>query len=80
MDVSFGRAFLFYQILIYYKLTLSSCRINDHWFCLRMSTSAGTYVKEFVHGDCGRTSPSISSLLGGARIDITELDCEGIIC
>jgi hypothetical protein len=24
---------------------------------------AGTYVKEFVHGDLGRTSPSIGSLL-----------------
>lgn len=68
------------EIRIRHILSLSSCRINDHWFRLRMSTSAGTYVKEFVHGDCGRTSPSISSLLGGARIDITELDCEGIMC
>ena len=68
------------EIRIRHILTLSACRINDHWFRLRMSTSAGTYVKEFVHGDCGRTRPSISSLLGGARIDITELDCEGIIC
>ena len=68
------------EIRIRHILTLSACRINDNWFRLRMSTSAGTYVKEFVHGDCGRTSPSISSLLGGASIDITELDCEGIIC
>ena len=60
-----------------YILSLSACRIEDHWFRLRMSTSAGTYVKEFVHGDCGRTYPSIASLLGG-RTDITELDCEGI--
>ncbi|KAL7456453.1 hypothetical protein ACHAWC_007958 [Mediolabrus comicus] len=58
-------------------ITLSACRISNHWIRLRMSTSAGTYVKEFVHGDCGRTYPSISSLLGG-RVDITELDCEGI--
>lgn len=58
-------------------ITLSACRISDHWIRLRMSTSAGTYVKEFVHGDCGRTYPSISSLLGGS-VDITELDCEGI--
>ncbi|KAL7488362.1 hypothetical protein ACHAW6_013923, partial [Cyclotella cf. meneghiniana] len=57
--------------------TLSACRIDRHWFRLRMSTSGGTYVKEFVHGDCGRTSPSIGSLLGG-KTDITELDCEGI--
>lgn len=60
-----------------YILSLSACRIDDHWFRLRMSTSAGTYVKEFVHGDCGRTQPNISSMLGG-RTDITELDCEGI--
>ncbi|KAL3817339.1 hypothetical protein ACHAXA_006605, partial [Cyclostephanos tholiformis] len=59
-------------------LNLSACRISDHWFRLRMSTSAGTYVKEFVHGDCGRTYPSIALMLGG-RTDITELDCEGII-
>ena len=58
-------------------LSLSACRIDDHWFRLRMSTSAGTYVKEFVHGDCGRSYPSIGSMLGG-RTDITELDCEGI--
>eukprot|EP00571_Detonula_confervacea_P006798 CAMPEP_0172315742 /NCGR_PEP_ID=MMETSP1058-20130122/26139_1 /TAXON_ID=83371 /ORGANISM="Detonula confervacea, Strain CCMP 353" /LENGTH=758 /DNA_ID=CAMNT_0013029895 /DNA_START=91 /DNA_END=2367 /DNA_ORIENTATION=- len=58
-------------------LNLSACRISDHWFRIRMSTSAGTYVKEFVHGDCGRTHPNISSMLGG-RTDITELDCEGI--
>jgi tRNA U54 and U55 pseudouridine synthase Pus10 len=59
-------------------LTLSARRIDEHWFQLRMSTSAGTYVKEFVHGDCGRTYPSIKTLLGG-RVDITELDCEGIV-
>ena len=58
-------------------LSLSACRIDEHWFRIRMSTSAGTYVKEFVHGDCGRTYPSIGSMLGG-RTDITELDCEGI--
>ena len=60
-----------------YVLSLSACRISDHWIRLRCSTSAGTYVKEFCHGDCNRTSPNISSLLGG-RVDITELDCEGI--
>ncbi|KAL7511426.1 hypothetical protein ACHAXN_008385 [Cyclotella atomus] len=59
-------------------LTLSARRIDEHWFQLRMSTSAGTYVKEFVHGDCGRTYPSIRSMMGG-RVDITELDCEGIV-
>jgi hypothetical protein len=34
-------------------------------------------VKEFVHGDLGRTIPSIGSLLG-CKADILQLDCEGI--
>ena len=60
-----------------YILSMSANRINDHWFRLRMCTSAGTYVKEFCHGDCGRTYPSIASMIGGGgRVDITELDCE----
>ena len=65
------------DIRIRYILSLSASRIDTHWFRLRLSTSAGTYVKEFVHGDCGRTYPSVRSMLG-RRIDITELDCEGI--
>jgi tRNA pseudouridine synthase 10 len=28
-----------------------------------ITTSAGTYVKEFVHGDLGRTRPNIGELL-----------------
>lgn len=31
---------------------------------LRVRTEAGTYVKEFVHGDGGRTKPSLSEALG----------------
>ena len=60
-----------------YVLTLQAKRIDDHFFRLHLSTSAGAYVKEFCHGDCGRTKPSISSLLG-CKTDILELDCEGI--
>lgn len=33
----------------------------------------GTYIKEFVHGDLGRTVPSIGSLLN-CRADILQLD------
>ena len=58
-------------------LTLSARWVNEHWFGLHLSTTAGTYVKELVHGDCGRTSPSISSILG-CKTDIVALDCEGI--
>jgi tRNA U54 and U55 pseudouridine synthase Pus10 len=64
-------------VRIRHVLSLKSRRIDNHWFRLSLSTSAGTYVKEFCHGDCGRTVPSISSLLG-CKTDIVELDCEGI--
>jgi len=37
--------------------------ISPHWFSLELTASAGTYVKEFVHGDLGRTSPSVADLL-----------------
>lgn len=37
--------------------------INQHYFLLYVLSSAGTYIKEFVHGDLGRTVPSIGSLL-----------------
>lgn len=37
--------------------------INQHYFQLHILASAGTYIKEFVHGDLGRTVPSIGSLL-----------------
>ena len=34
---------------------------------------AGTYVKEFVHGDFNRTKPSLKTLLG-VDTDILALD------
>jgi tRNA U54 and U55 pseudouridine synthase Pus10 len=37
--------------------------ISPHYFMLMITTSAGTYVKEFVHGDLGRTRPNIGELL-----------------
>jgi tRNA pseudouridine synthase 10 len=53
-------------------------RINRRWFLLRLEASAGTYIKEFVHGDLGRTVPSVGSLLG-CRTDIVQLDVEDVI-
>jgi tRNA pseudouridine synthase 10 len=44
-----------------------------HFARLIMDTEAGTYIKEFVHGDLGRTSPSFASLTGAAA-DILDLD------
>lgn len=40
-------------------------------------TQAGTYVKELVHGEFHRTSPSISSIIG-KEIDIIALDVMNI--
>lgn len=42
-------------------------------FILKMATQAGTYIKEFVHGDFGRTTPSLRDLLG-TDVDILALD------
>jgi tRNA pseudouridine synthase 10 len=52
-------------------------KIDNHHFRLKLSTQAGTYVKEFVHGDFGRTVPSVSSLMG-CKTNLLKLDCEGI--
>ena len=42
-------------------------------FKLDLLTQAGTYIKEFVHGDFGRTKPSLKDLLD-AEVDIIDLD------
>jgi tRNA pseudouridine synthase 10 len=49
--------------------------IDDHHFKINMTTQAGTYVKEFVHGDLGRTEPSLCTILN-KECDILELDVE----
>lgn len=33
--------------------------INPHYMTLYVLASAGTYIKELIHGDLGRTTPSI---------------------
>ncbi len=38
-----------------------------------MLSSAGTYIKEFVHGDLGRTVPNVGLLLD-SECDILQLD------
>jgi tRNA U54 and U55 pseudouridine synthase Pus10 len=40
---------------------------------LEVWASAGTYIKEFVHGDLNRTQPNVSTLLG-KNVDILQLD------
>jgi tRNA pseudouridine synthase 10 len=51
---------------------------NTNCFVLQVCTSAGTYVKEFVHGDRGRTVPSVADLLS-CKADILQLDVLEIV-
>ncbi|XP_063157164.1 tRNA pseudouridine synthase Pus10 isoform X1 [Candoia aspera] len=57
--------------------SMQSEYIDEHHFRLHLKTQAGTYVKEFVHGDFGRTKPNIGFLLG-TTADILELDVESV--
>lgn len=44
---------------------------------LRVRTDAGTYVKEWAHGELGRTRPRLADALG-ARADILALDVAAV--
>jgi len=46
---------------------------GSNYYLLQLCTQAGTYIKEFVHGDLGRTHPSIGTILG-CRAEILQLD------
>ncbi|XP_070164049.1 tRNA pseudouridine synthase Pus10 isoform X1 [Polyergus mexicanus] len=59
------------------KLLQVSVENTDKFFILDVKTQAGTYVKEFVHGDFGRTKPSLCDFLN-AEVDIVALDVTGI--
>ncbi|KAL1481799.1 hypothetical protein MTO96_034193 [Rhipicephalus appendiculatus] len=56
---------------------LEDAEDGGHRFCLHITTQAGTYIKEFIHGDFGRTVPSLGSCLN-AEVDILELDVDEI--
>uniref|UniRef100_A0A3Q2D632 tRNA pseudouridine(55) synthase n=1 Tax=Cyprinodon variegatus TaxID=28743 RepID=A0A3Q2D632_CYPVA len=51
--------------------------VDPHHFYLGLKTQAGTYIKEFVHGDFGRTKPNLCQLLK-TDTDILELDVESV--
>lgn len=59
------------------KLLQISVESTNMFFILNVKTQAGTYVKEFVHGDFGRTKPSLCDLLN-TEVDIVALDVTGI--
>ncbi|MDH7508149.1 MAG: tRNA pseudouridine(54/55) synthase Pus10 [Methanomassiliicoccales archaeon] len=48
-------------------------KIDDDSITLVIRAEAGTYIKEFVHGDGGRTKPSLSDLLG-VPCEVKSLD------
>uniref|UniRef100_A0A8C5MAB0 tRNA pseudouridine synthase Pus10 n=1 Tax=Leptobrachium leishanense TaxID=445787 RepID=A0A8C5MAB0_9ANUR len=51
--------------------------VDEHHFRLYLKTQAGTYIKEFVHGDFGRTRPNLGSMMK-TTADILELDVESV--
>ena len=52
-------------------------KINDHFIILEIIASAGTYIKEFIHSDLGRTNPSLKKILN-CNCDILQLDVSEI--
>lgn len=56
-----------------YSMKAEKCPDHERALVLRLETQAGTYVKELVHGELGRTTPSVQSILGD-YIDIVALD------
>ncbi|XP_051939748.1 putative tRNA pseudouridine synthase Pus10 isoform X2 [Hippocampus zosterae] len=57
--------------------SMSADLLDEHHFRLGLKTQAGTYIKEFVHGDFGRTKPNLCQLLD-THTDILELDVESV--
>lgn len=52
-------------------------RENPRLLIIDVVSQAGTYIKELVHGEFGRTAPSLASIIG-KPIDILALDVVGI--
>ena len=52
-------------------------KLTGHFIELHVLASAGTYIKEFVHGDLGRTVPSIGQILK-TEADILQLDVTNV--
>lgn len=59
---------------IIHELQIEPIENEPQKFYLNVTTEAGTYVKEFVHSDFGRTTPSLGTILGDCETDILELD------
>uniref|UniRef100_A0A182RMR3 tRNA pseudouridine(55) synthase n=1 Tax=Anopheles funestus TaxID=62324 RepID=A0A182RMR3_ANOFN len=60
-----------------YSVRAFGCRDNPYAMVVDIVSQAGTYIKELVHSDFGRTGPSFRSIIGTA-IDIHALDVMAI--
>ncbi|PSH01767.1 MAG: tRNA pseudouridine(54/55) synthase Pus10, partial [Nanohaloarchaea archaeon SW_10_44_10] len=53
-------------------------KTGDKKFELTVKAEAGTYIKELIHGDEGRTQPNISELIGApaecVQLDVTWIE------
>ena len=52
--------------------------ICKQWICVEIAAEAGTYIKEFCHGDRGRTRPNLASLLKCKHANILQLDVTAV--
>ncbi|XP_050358493.1 tRNA pseudouridine synthase Pus10 [Nymphalis io] len=59
------------------ELTASLIPEHPQLFALRARTSAGTYVKEWAHGELGRSAPALPHALL-ARADLLALDVRAV--
>ncbi|KAF4523278.1 hypothetical protein B566_EDAN009401 [Ephemera danica] len=58
--------------------SMAATVVDEMHFKLKLRTQAGTYIKEFVHGDFGRTLPNLGTLLG-TPVDILALDVQQLV-
>ncbi|XP_075152372.1 pseudouridine synthase 10 [Haematobia irritans] len=61
-----------------YKMKAWVHKNDPRLLVLDVVSQAGTYIKELVHGEFGRTTPSVSSIIGQAKVDILALDVMAI--
>ncbi|CAO3617076.1 unnamed protein product [Cunninghamella blakesleeana] len=56
------------------KMEKAEEKPDSHFAVVYMNTQAGTYIKEFVHGDLGRTKPNLATIIDAKYADLIELD------
>ena len=76
-DVAEGSVVAARQPALAARRASARLRVRPRFLLLDLTTQAGTYVKEFVHGDLGRTTPNVGALLG-CEADILQLDVVGL--